>query len=567
MSKRDKINFFKSRTGIYDDNVAEHYLSLTNDNQNDAVKLYLDEKQVNQYNNPSNFQNDQPIGEFIVNDEILLNQETHINSDKTFYNDLITFFFEKFTYISTSLDNFLIQLQKHAGLIIILSKNTHFNARNDMLKVLNNQLCQDIIQNVVIFLVMNNSKIGNELLKKCNSSNFPLYLFCKYKNNYTINISYKLEQRFNDVSAVNYFLDCFPESDIRQSVFKNLNETVLNLRNSMIFGGNNINNQSLNNNIDNYPNINIPDNNVNRNNDNNNNEKTILADSKNYFDGNIDDLNRLIEKISKAENDINPQNISNNNIQNSLNNFNDNNIQPNNSLINNQSQNNINDINVNNSNNNNQSNSINNIRSQIDYNNSINFSNNNQSINQKNINNSNNINEINNRSQIQNSLNNQNIQDSIFGLSAGQINAKREMEMKELERQHEEKMKKEEEEKQKIINKENEIKLKNEQYEKEALLCKQNLPEEPEENNPNVCKIMFKYPSGEKTIERRFLKSDKIAILYNFVKSLGREIFSESNLYNFDLISGFPPKNLEDSKNKTLEEEGLFGSMIIIKEK
>ena len=146
--------------------------------------------------------------------------------------------------------------------------------------------------------------------------------------------------------------------------------------------------------------------------------------------------------------------------------------------------------------------------------------------------------------------------------------AKREREIKELERQHEEKIKKEEEEKQKKLNEENEIKAKNEQYEKEALLCKQNLPEEPEENDPNVCIIMFKYPNGEKNIEKRFLKSDKIIVLYNYVKSLGREIFSENTSYNFDLIQGLPYKNFEESKNKTLEEEGLFPrSMIIIKEK
>ena len=561
MSKRDKINFIKSRTGIIDDNIAEHFLNLTNGNQNDAVQLYLSEKQVEQNNNFYNNINNQINTEFIINDEILLNQEVHIPNDKSFYDDLKTFFFEKFTYISTSLDNFLLQLKKHAGLVIILSRSTHFNARNDMIRVIQNQLCQDIIQNVVIFPVMNDSKIGIELLKKCNSRNFPLYLFCKYKNNYTINISYKLEQHFNDVNAVNFFLDCFPESDLRQSVFRNLNETVANLRNSIIIGNNINNNLNNQNNLGNNANINIS------NNNNDNKNKNILADSKNYFDGSIDDLNRLIEKCSRL-NDNQQNNNINNNIQNSLNN------QQNNNIINNQSQNDINDININNSNssynNKSNNNSINNNQNHINYNNSSNNinNNNNQSINQVNINNSNINNSINNRSQIQNSISNPILRDSIYGLSDGQIMAKREREIKELERQHEEKIKKEEEEKQKKLNEENEIKAKNEQYEKEALLCKQNLPEEPEENDPNVCIIMFKYPNGEKNIEKRFLKSDKIIVLYNYVKSLGREIFSENTSYNFDLIQGLPYKNFEESKNKTLEEEGLFPrSMIIIKEK
>ena len=100
------------------------------------------------------------------------------------------------------------------------------------------------------------------------------------------------------------------------------------------------------------------------------------------------------------------------------------------------------------------------------------------------------------------------------------------------------------------------------------LLNKQNLPNEPDENHPDVCKIMFRYPNGEKNVERRFLKTDRISILYVYIKSLGREIFMESSSNDFDLFSLFPTKNLENSKNSTLEQEGLFpSSMIQIREK
>ena len=74
---------------------------------------------------------------------------------------------------------------------------------------------------------------------------------------------------------------------------------------------------------------------------------------------------------------------------------------------------------------------------------------------------------------------------------------------------------------------------------------------------------MFRYPTGEKNIERRFLKTEKIEILYFFVKSKGREIFFEKESNDFELIYGIPPKNLENSKNKTLEEEGLYPNAII----
>ena len=161
-----------------------------------------------------------------------------------------------------------------------------------------------------------------------------------------------------------------------------------------------------------------------------------------------------------------------------------------------------------------------------------------------------------------------NIKDSIFGLSDGSILQKREQEIKELEREQLEKMKKEEEKKKKIKDEEKQIKKRIEDYEKEAEKSKQLLPEEPEENNPDVSQIILRYPDGEKTIERRFLKTEKINVLYLLVKSKGREIFFDQESNNFDLIYGFPPKNLDNSKNNTLEDEGLFPNAIIqIREK
>ena len=95
------------------------------------------------------------------------------------------------------------------------------------------------------------------------------------------------------------------------------------------------------------------------------------------------------------------------------------------------------------------------------------------------------------------------------------------------------------------------------------------LSQEPEENNPDICHIMFRLPDGEKNIERKFLKTDKVSSLYNFVKSIGREIFMEPDASDFDLIvPGFPSKNLENYKNSTLENEGLYpNSMLQIREK
>ena len=102
-----------------------------------------------------------------------------------------------------------------------------------------------------------------------------------------------------------------------------------------------------------------------------------------------------------------------------------------------------------------------------------------------------------------------------------------------------------------------------EDYQKEAEISKKLLPDEPSEDNPDACRIILRYPDGEKTIERRFLKTEKVHVLYIFVKSKGREIFFEQESNDFDLIFGFPPKNLDNSKNNSLEDEGLFPNAII----
>ena len=532
MSRNDKINFFNSKVGNYDNMIAELYLNLTGGNAEQAVQLFLSEREVNQNSNRNIYQNNQIKIEFTIDYERFSNLNVYNSHDENVYNDLVKFLKEKFVYISNNLDNFLNFLKEHAGLIIIFPQEKKFDVRNDMIRAYNDQLCQDIMRNVTILPVMKDSNVGKDLITKCSSRMYPLYLFCKYKNRKVVDIKYKIEGRFNIVNAINNFLDCFPESNIKPSIFKSINESMAKIRNSVI--NNNNRNNNPNNNMD--------------NNRNNNRSDNILSNSQNYFSGNIDELNELIAKLER-------NNIQqNNNMNNSINNSQNNNNYSLNNINNSQSQYNINySYNsqvFNNSNN----------QSQISgYNNS-------QSINQQSMNNNISNNPyINNPNQIQNSLiqNNPSLADSIYGLAPGEINAKREREMRELERQHEEKMKKEEEEKRKILEEENEKKAKIEKYEKEAFFCKQNLTEEPDENDPDVCKIMFRYPSGEKTVERRFLKDDQIILLYNYVKSLGREIFSEQNSNDFDLICGFPPKNLENSKDKTLGDEGLFPSSLI----
>ena len=118
--------------------------------------------------------------------------------------------------------------------------------------------------------------------------------------------------------------------------------------------------------------------------------------------------------------------------------------------------------------------------------------------------------------------------------------------------------KKEEELKQEKLNE----KLKLEEIENKANAAKLKIVEEPKEDNPDCSIICFRYPDGEKRIDRRFLKTNTIQNLYDYVTSLGKEIYTEEENNTFSLYQPFPPKKYEIMEN-TLEQEGLFPNAII----
>ena len=153
--------------------------------------------------------------------------------------------------------------------------------------------------------------------------------------------------------------------------------------------------------------------------------------------------------------------------------------------------------------------------------------------------------------------------DKSFGpLTDAEILHQQNFEMEELEK---EATKKEEELQKKIIyeekkKKEEEIKIK--EIKDKAMEAKDKIVDEPDENDPNCSVICFRYPDGETTKNRRFLKSHTIQNLYNFVTSLGEEIYTEKENNHFSLFQPFPPKKYEEMDN-TLEKEGLFPNAVI----
>ena len=148
-------------------------------------------------------------------------------------------------------------------------------------------------------------------------------------------------------------------------------------------------------------------------------------------------------------------------------------------------------------------------------------------------------------------------------MSDGEVLKKQEEEMKNLERKEEEKVrKKKQEEEMKKLEEEKRKREEIEEKNKIENILKQ-LPQEPSDDTPNKCTIMFRFPDGEKTVQRKFLKSDKVSLLYTYIKSLGREIYTENNENSFSLVQPFPFKNYNELQDNTLEQEGLFPNAVL----
>ena len=112
-------------------------------------------------------------------------------------------------------------------------------------------------------------------------------------------------------------------------------------------------------------------------------------------------------------------------------------------------------------------------------------------------------------------------------LSDSQIRNNQDTEMRQLEKIEQEKEKKERKEKEQKRKEEEAKKKREEKLKEDKEIFSQLIPPEPADDNPDKCIIIFRLPDGEKNIQRKFLKSDKISVLYDYIRSLGKEIYSE----------------------------------------
>ena len=555
-AQQKKIDYFCEIINNNNIAQAEYYLNKSNWDENVAIQLYYNKPDYN-LNYKRNIQNTDNIPrEKIIkriesakftnkkNNNVNINKNNNIHIENNQENKYFEFNIKNLVrdepkkgirfihdknllYIKNNLKNvetdfkiFLNRLINAAGIILIY--------REENIQIIKEQInninsLREKIGNYIIFPTNSNSKEGLEFSLGLTCISFPSYIFCKYKNDSNIFITDRMEGAFdksfleNSVYKIISSLNPKDNKDIN-----NLNMKVKQNRQSNskkkddkdIFNNiyqqfrkkEQVNKRILDKNKNNNKDQKIPKpikNNINNYKNDNLKYEINIPNKENFFLGNSIEIPNLFGVY-------NNNNFNNNNykqdkiIENS----------PNNKIIK-ESKNNEKEKNV---------------------------------LDNK-INNMNNINE-----------NDMKLRDSIYNLSDGQILAKREQEMRKLEKMQEEKERKEKEEQKKKEEEELQIK----KYEKEAEIAKLILAPEPDDNNPDTCHIKFRLPDGEKVMERKFLKTDSISVLYDYVKSIGREIFMEPDATDFDIISiGFPPKNLQNLKNSTLEKEGLYPNSIL----
>jgi len=91
------------------------------------------------------------------------------------------------------------------------------------------------------------------------------------------------------------------------------------------------------------------------------------------------------------------------------------------------------------------------------------------------------------------------------------------------------------------------------------------LADEPEASNPESCAIVFRLPVTGSRVERRFLKTDSVQILYDFIDTQLHQITLEGD-GQYEILQTMPRKIYED-KDALLQEVGLFPrAMLVVKE-
>ena len=416
MSKKEKIEELKLALGIKDNRLAVNYLNKAEWDVEEEKRLYRLEnsKQSPRINNENEI-------ETIKTERLKTINETTQPKNKDLYKDYLKFLKDKFPNIASNFNEFLSLLEHNGGLIIISPEEKINEVRNNMIRASNDKFCVDIFKNATILPILKDSEIAKELTKEFSLKNYPLYIFCKYKDKDKMEIKSRVESKFWLKDVIETLLDCIPETDTKEQIIQSLSKTLsLDGENTEIkcnFGWD--------------------------------------SDDQNSIFHLNEFLNTTLWNANRDES-----------INIAININNDNNTESNIQQIHLQANDILNEI----------------------------TNPNRDSSNSE----SNNLNELTTRAFTQ--IGEQNISN----------------------------------------------------------ITNDNLPNENNSYEVSKCKIKFHYPNTTRYKIQKFNKTEKISSLFNFVESLGRDIYENQNFNGFELIHGFPPKYLAEVKNNTIEQEGLF---------
>ena len=227
MPRKEKIDNLKASLGIKDSSIAEKYLIRSNWNVEEAMKLYSGENPDYSERVTRNEQETHKIIEFKINEKLKSSDETFLPKNKDLYNDFIKFLKDKNSYVVSNFKDFLCSLERRGGLIIIFPEEKMNEVRNNMIRASNIKFCSDIMTKATIFPILKDSEIANEFIKVFSIKNFPFYIFCKYKNEEKMEIKSSIAKKFWMKDVVDTLLSCFPETDIKESIYKNITETLI----------------------------------------------------------------------------------------------------------------------------------------------------------------------------------------------------------------------------------------------------------------------------------------------------------------------------------------------------
>lgn len=225
MPRKEKINQLKSLLKIEDNKTAENYLVKANWNIEKAKKLY-------ELENPNNAESNDILDntqiEFNINEIFKESNEVFSPKNKSLYDDFIKSLEKLFpNQIVLNYKNFFSSTKKAGGLIIIFPESKINELRNNLIRVVNKKN-SGIKKNIPIFPILKESEAGNKIIKAFGVKSFPFYMFCKYKNEETMYISYNVEKKLLMKDLNDIFKILHQENIVELSISLDGEKSILN---------------------------------------------------------------------------------------------------------------------------------------------------------------------------------------------------------------------------------------------------------------------------------------------------------------------------------------------------